>query len=180
MRSLAVAFALIFLAWPVSAADWPNAEAPVIPAAAGFVCIPGVEHAPAKDRIYRAVWDATRDADAPGHLLPAIDMAGSELNALGASRLPVSLARFVLVFHGPAVNGILDAEAYRAKFGVDNPNLEALAQMKKVGVEMFVCGQYLAAEKIDPRTLSKDVRVASDALLVLIEYQQDGYALMGF
>jgi intracellular sulfur oxidation DsrE/DsrF family protein len=52
--------------------------------------------------------------------------------------------------------------------------------MKKCGVEFFVCGQYLAGEKIDPKTLTRDVTIAADALLVLMEYQNKGYALLSF
>jgi intracellular sulfur oxidation DsrE/DsrF family protein len=52
--------------------------------------------------------------------------------------------------------------------------------MKKHDVEFFVCGQYLAGEKIDPKTLTPDVQLAADALLVLMQYQNKGYALMSF
>jgi intracellular sulfur oxidation DsrE/DsrF family protein len=52
--------------------------------------------------------------------------------------------------------------------------------MKKAGVELFVCGQNLAFAKIDPRSLTTDVTVASDALLVLMKYQNEGYALLSF
>jgi intracellular sulfur oxidation DsrE/DsrF family protein len=52
--------------------------------------------------------------------------------------------------------------------------------MKRRGVEFFVCGQYLAAEKIEPKTLLLVVTVAADALLVLIHYQNNGYALLSF
>jgi hypothetical protein len=38
--------------------------------------------------------------------------------------------------------------ATAARFGTSNPNLKAIAEMKKSGVEFFVCGQYLAAEKL--------------------------------
>ncbi len=55
-----------------------------------------------------------------------------------------------------------------------------IAAMKKAGVEFFVCGQYLAGEKIDPKTLTRDVTVAADALLVLMQYQNKGFALMIF
>ena len=90
-------------------------------------------------------------ADKPTQLLPALNMAGSELNALAFANVPVSNARFAIVFHGPAVDGILDNEHYKAKFGLDNPNLRVIAEMKKAGVEFFVCWQYLAGEKIDPK-----------------------------
>jgi intracellular sulfur oxidation DsrE/DsrF family protein len=142
--------------------------------------IPNAALAPTKTSNYRAIFDATRPADKPSELLPALNMAGSELNALAALKVPVTNARFAVVFHGPAVDGILDEAHYNAKFGTSNPNLKAIAEMKRRGVEFFVCGQYLAAEKIHPKTLLPEVTVAADALLVLIHYQNNGYALLSF
>ena len=46
--------------------------------------------------------------------------------------------------------------------------------------DLYVCEQYLAGEKIDPKTLVPDVTVAADALLVLMQYQNKGYALLSF
>jgi intracellular sulfur oxidation DsrE/DsrF family protein len=161
-------------------AQWPEPASPVVPEADGYVVIPNVAKAPTKTRVYRAVWDATQGADAPNHIIPALNMAGSELNALGASGMPVRNARFVVVFHGDAMDGILDDAHYRAKFGVANPNLSVLTAMKKAGVELYVCGQNMAFANVDPATITPLVTVASDALLVLMEYQNSGYALMSF
>jgi intracellular sulfur oxidation DsrE/DsrF family protein len=63
---------------------------------------------------------------------------------------------------------------------MNNPNLAAIAKMKKMGVEFYVCGQHLAGSNIDPATLSKDVTVAADAYLVLISFQNKGYGVMFF
>lgn len=94
--------------------------------------------------------------------------------------MPLKNAKFVVVFHGAAINGILNDASYKAKFGVSNPNLKTLAGLKKAGIELFVCGQNLAFENIEPKTLSPEVTVASDALIVLMTYQNEGYALMSF
>ena len=107
-------------------------------------------------------------------------MAGSELNALAVCGIPLTTAKFIIVFHGSAMNGILDDAHYKEKFGVLNPNLKILSELKKAGVKLFVCGQNLLAENIDPKIISPDVLVASDALIVLMTYQNDGYALMSF
>jgi intracellular sulfur oxidation DsrE/DsrF family protein len=103
-------------------------------------------------------------------------MSGSELNALATVNASLWNARFAIVFHGPAVDRILDDEHYRAKFGTTNPNLKPIAEVKKQGVEFFMCGQYLAGEKIDPKTLTPDVQLAADPLPGLMEYQNEGYA----
>lgn len=159
---------------------WPDPIADVVPGASGFVVIPGVAVPPMAQHTYKAVFDATRGATRPADLLPAIDMAGSELNAFGAMHVPLANARFAIIFHGDALDGILDDAHYRAKFGMANPNLKPLADMKRAGVKLYVCGQNLAFAKIDPATLSPDVTVASDALIVSMELQGQGYALLSY
>lgn len=159
---------------------WPAPQAPVISAADGYVAIPNVAVPPDKVHGYRAVFDATKRADKPSELMPALNMAGSELNAFGVAGVPLSRVKFVVVFHGAALDGILDDAHYRAKFGVANPNIAVLLQFKKAGVELLVCGQNLAFEHIDPKSLAPTVTVASDALIVLMTYQNRGYALLSF
>jgi intracellular sulfur oxidation DsrE/DsrF family protein len=173
-------FIILISTLAVAAAQWPPPKAPALAGADGYVEIPGAALAPTKNSTYRAIFDATRPADKPTELLPALNMAGSELNALTTASVPLANAKFAVVFHGPAVDGILDETHYNAKFGASNPNLKAIVEMKKRGVEFFVCGQYLAAEKIEPKTLLPEVTVAADALLVLIHYQNNGYALVSF
>jgi intracellular sulfur oxidation DsrE/DsrF family protein len=161
-------------------AQRPVAISPVIPEADGFVTIDGAAIPPQKSITYRAIFDATRAADAPAQILPALNMAGSELNALGASGVPITNAKFVVVVHGAAVNGLLDDEHYKARFGVPNPNLAVITGMVKAGVQIYVCGQQLALDGTDAKTLDPDVKVASDALIVLMTYQNQGYALLSF
>ena len=179
-RIALAALALTTVAPAHAAHRWPAPVSPAVKTASGFVVIPDAAVPPTSKRVYRAVYDATRAASKPADLAPAIDMAGSELNALGASRVPLANAQFVMVFHGDAVDAILNDASYRKKFGAANPNLPALADLKRAGVKLFVCGQYLAFAGIDPAALTKDVTVASDALIVLMQYQNDGYALLSF
>jgi intracellular sulfur oxidation DsrE/DsrF family protein len=183
MRKASAVFGLLVglgLAEQGIAQSWPAPAAPVVPEADGYVAIPKVALPPDPKHVYRALYDATQAADAPTQILPALNMAGSELNALGATGVPLANAKFVVVFHGAALDGILDDAHYKAKFGTSNPNLKVLSEMKKAGVELFVCGQNLAFVHLDPSAISPDVTVASDALIVSMKYQNDGYALMSF
>jgi intracellular sulfur oxidation DsrE/DsrF family protein len=172
--------ATISVAATRAAGEWPPPKAPVVPEADGYVVIPGAALTPQPSSTYHAIFDATRAADKPTGLVPALNMAGSEYNALGVAGTPLRNAKFVVVFHGDAMAGILDDAHYKARFGVANPNLSVIAELKKAGVELFVCGQNLAFEKIDPKTLTPNVTVASDALLVLMTYENKGYALISF
>jgi len=172
--------AMATLAQAAATTQWPAPLAPEIPAADGFIVIPGAAVAPDRSHTYRAIFDATQAANQPTQILPALNMAGSELNAFRVAHVPRANVKFVVVFHGAALDGILDEAHYRAKFGIENPNLPVLEQFKAAGAELFVCGQNLAAEHIDPPTLSPAVTVASDALIVLMTYQNHGYALLSF
>lgn len=176
----AVLLCLLMTVSIAAAAPWPTPTAPVIPTADGYAAIPGAALRPGHTHVYRAVFDATLGASKPDQLIPALNMAGSELNALGVEKVRLTNARFVVVFHGEALDGILDDAHYRARFGVHNPNLSVLAQLRKSGVKLFACGQNLIAANIDPTTLSPDVQVASDALIVLMVYQNRGYAMLSF
>jgi intracellular sulfur oxidation DsrE/DsrF family protein len=181
---LALAFLLslsaVAMAAPAGPAKWPAPKAAAVPQADGYVTIPGAAVPILKTRVYRAVFDATQPAGKPTDLVPALNMVGSELNALVASGVPLANAKFVVVFHGAAMNGILDEAHYKAKFGVSNPNLAVIEALEKAGTSLFVCGQNLAFEHINPMTLTPQVKVATDALIVLMTYQDEGYALLNF
>ncbi|HEX8172893.1 MAG TPA: DsrE family protein [Thermoanaerobaculia bacterium] len=182
MRTLvcsALALSLL-LAADAGAAGWPPPRSPVVAEADGYIDIPGAAVQPRKEHVYKAVFNATAAADAPSHLMPALNMAGSELNAFAVAKVPSRNVKFVVVFHGDAIDGILDDAHYRAKFNTPNPNLKVLHEMKAAGVKLYVCGQNLAFANIDPKSIASDVTVASDALIVLMEYQNDGYALLSF
>lgn len=159
---------------------WGKAKSPAVPEADGYVAIPNASHAPSKRMVYKAVFDATKAAEKPSELIPALNMAGSLLNDLAVAGVPLKNAQFAVVFHGAAVDALLNNAEYKKKFGVDNPNLRLIERLRSAGCETGVCGQYLAAMKVRPQSLTPKVPITADALLMLIEYQNRGYALMSF
>lgn len=163
-----------------SAFSQTNSPSPIIPEADGFIVIKDAKMQPDKNKIYKAVYDATKVSRDSTKILPALNNAGAVLNDLGVCGIPVNHAKFVIVFHGASVDGIRDNQHYKEKYGIDNPNLKVLTELKKAGVQLFVCGQYLLGENIDFKTISPDVSIASDALIVLLTFQNEGYALMNF
>lgn len=160
--------------------QWDAPVAGVIPEAQGYVFIPNAAVRPDKARTYRAIFDTTRTARDASEVLPGLNMAGAELNAFAANNIPLRNAKFVVIVHGAAVDGLLDEAHYRAKYKAPNPNLKLIADLKKAGVELYVCGQTLARERIAPNTIAPDVRIASAAAIVLMTYQNDGYALLTY
>lgn len=175
-----------FASLSLPAADLPAPVPAMISGALPYVPIPGVAAAPDRSRIYKVIFNVTRAAARPDQPVDGILFAATDLSALRGQGVPGSNTKFAMIVHGPggaglgAVDGILNNASYRAKFGVDNPNLTMLAALKQAGVEIMVCGQFLGAMKIDPKTVSPDVSVASEAFLTLITYQNNGYAVLEF
>ena len=178
MRGLALAISLALISTIAAGADTALIPPPAPPAS--YVAIPGAAIQPDQAHVYKAIFDATKVAEMPDKIVPAVDMLGAEQDALLGSKVPAKNVNLTVVFHGEAIDAVLNDAAYKARHGVPNPNLAAIATAKKRGAEIFVCGQQMRIDGITPAMLSPDVTVASDALIVLMTYQNRGYALMSF
>jgi len=159
----------------------PEQLRPVVPEADGWIDIPNAALRPDPKMTYRMVFDARKGGARPSDLVPAINLAASELNTFVAAKVPKAHYRIAMVFHGSAADdGLLDNAHYKAKYGVDNPNLKPLAQMRAAGVEIYVCGEQLIGDGLDFKWLTPDVTVANDGLLALTVFENKGYAILTF
>ena len=152
-----------------------------VPKADPDVAVPGSQFLASNRHDYRVVFEARRGADKPDQLVPAVNMAGSELNTLAAHGIRRSNVHFVVVFHTTASNeAVLDNAHYRARHGVDNPNLPVLEALRRQGVKLYVCGQSLLGDGVPLEAVSKEVTLAEDGVVVLMTYGAEGYAQLVF
>ena len=167
---------------PAGAADPPTRLVRSVTGADPYVAVPGGRFLADSRHLYNVVFEARRGADKPGELVPAVNMAGSELNTLAAHRVPAARVRFVLVFHTTASNeAVLNNATYRARHGIDNPNLPVLAQLRRQGVEVYVCGQSLLGDGVPLSAVDRSVAtIAEDGVVVLMTYGAMGYAQLVF
>ena len=85
--------------------------------------------------------------------------------------------KIAAVCHGAADKAVLSDAAYFARFKVAaNPNLPLIRDLKKAGVEVFVCGQSLHELGFEAAEVAEEAPVADSAMLVLVNKQADGYA----
>ena len=146
-----------------------------------YVAVPKASFLADNRHVYRVLFEGRHGADKPEQLAPVVNMAGTELNTLAAHRVTRANAHFVVVFHTSASDeAVLDNAHYRAKYGIDNPNLPALAALKREGVELFVCGQELLADGVPLDAVSPAVTIVEDGLVVLMTYGAQGYAHLTF
>jgi intracellular sulfur oxidation DsrE/DsrF family protein len=153
----------------------------VTPAIQGYGGVHPLPHAavqPNPKHRYKAIFDVTSHAKDPSGINPGLKHVARAVNAFASAGVPLSHLRFVAIVHGPATAAVLNDAAYQKYFNMDNPNAKMLAELKKAGVKVFVCGQAMYDLKYPLDAVSKDVRVALSALPTVVIYGDMGYAYM--
>jgi intracellular sulfur oxidation DsrE/DsrF family protein len=147
---------------------------PLIPGYGGLVQLPRAAEQPVPGA--RVIFDVTAAAKA-NEVNGGLTAVARLLNLYGAAGLTADDVRIAAVLHGEANKATLADKAYAARFHVAaNPNLPLIRDLKKAGVELFVCGQSLHQSGYPIDEVSNEVRVADSAMLVLINKQRGGYA----
>jgi intracellular sulfur oxidation DsrE/DsrF family protein len=172
----------------VGAAIIPAQAAPTD--AAGFWATPTIENygkihfladsafKPQPDHVYKVVFALTQAPAQPDKVNPALDHVARTVNLYVASGVPLDKLKFVAVAYGAATPLALDNAHYRAAFGVPNPNLQLIGELKKAGVTVAVCGQAVAEHHFSYDWIDPQVTLSLSALTTLSTLQQQGYALM--
>jgi len=88
--------------------------------------------------------------------------------------------KLALVIHGSAGKDMLSSEAYKARFGVENPNEALLAALRSNGVRVILCGQTASHRGLQQAELAPGVEVALSAMTALVALQSEGYQLISF
>jgi intracellular sulfur oxidation DsrE/DsrF family protein len=154
-----------------------NAPA-VITAAGAYHPLPKAAYQPDPAATYKVVFSLTKGSDKPDQINPSLERVARTVNLYAASGVPLDHLKFVAVASGGATSLVLDDEHYKAQFGTANPNLAAIAQLRKAGVDVAVCGQAMAEHHYQNDWASKDVTLSLSALTTITELEQKGYALL--
>lgn len=149
-----------------------------ITATGNYHPLPKAAYQPDPSATYKVVFSLTKNSDKPDQVNPALERVARTVNIYAGAGVPLDHLKFVAVAYGPATALVLDDEHYKAQFGVANPNLAVIAQLRKAGVDVAVCGQAMAEHHYPDEWASKDVTVSLSALTTITELEQQGYALM--
>ena len=130
-----------------------------------------------KNFVYNAVFDAAANPDETALNTGLVSVA-RYLNMHARNGVPPDNMNVAVVAHGPALKTMLSDDAYRARYGIDNPNSELLQKLHSAGVSFYVCGQSVAFGGFKKEELLHPAKVALSAMTMLTELQTDGYALL--
>jgi len=140
--------------------------------------LPDAAFKPDPGHTYKVVFSLTQAPKTPSDANPALDHVARTVNLYVAAGVPLSHLKFVAVAYGAATPLALDDAHYRAAYNVANPNLRLIAELKKAGVTVAVCGQAVAEHHFDYGWIAQDVTLALSGLTTVTTLQSQGYALM--
>lgn len=167
---------LIWVATTVVRAEEPTFVNPLIVDYGAIALQPDAAEQPRKGA--RIVFDIISDAK-PDELNKGLESVARYLNLNAQAGHAPSDVRLALVLHGPATKAALSDAAYISKTGAaKNLNLALVRELKKHGVEVFVCGQSLARNKFALTEVAPEFTVAASAMTVNVNKQIDGYAYL--
>ncbi len=94
-----------------------------------------------------------------------------------ASGIPVKNIVPVIIAHGTCLNAFRTNEAFKKKYGIDNPNMKLLDEFRAIGTRFIACGQAMQFFDVPKDALQPDVKISLTAQTVLTNYQLKGYVL---
>lgn len=152
---------------------------PVIQSGGGIFEVP--EQTPVIDKKlkYNIVFDIHEGMPKPDSLNSGLERMARIVNLYTDAGVPKQNINVSAVFHFTASPVILSDDAYRARFGVNNPNTKILNELAEYGAEFYICGQSLRARKLVDTPRNPNIKVVSAAIVYLTTMELKGYSIMG-
>lgn len=129
-----------------------------------------------RDLEYKVVIDVTDAVKDSTQIIRPLLEAARTYNLNIANGVPKRKMTMAIVVHGGAINAVLSEEAYLEKYGVPNPNIEAIRALKKEGVDIYICAQILSFRHVPEDAVFKSVDLAISARTALTTLDLKGYS----
>lgn len=129
---------------------------------------------------YKVVIDVFTGSDEPDKIVWGLNNVARMINLHAVSGLKMEQMSIVLAIHGAATYAVMDNKLYKKRFGIDNPNLPLIQELKKAGVKLAVCGQSLIGRDVPVKEVTKEVEIATSMLTTVTTHQLKGYAILKF
>ena len=150
---------------------------PALPSYGPFVEVDSTLPVP-KDHEYKVVFELTRASKSPEVYNDYVDSVARFINMHVAAGVPRENLDIKVVIHGQATLATMNDEAYRARYGVGNPNTALFEALSDFGVDIYVCGQAAFVLKVPHEQLAPRVELALSAMTAVALFQDEGYRLL--
>tara|TARA_R110002051_G_scaffold48308_2_gene95347 strand:- start:102877 stop:103404 length:528 start_codon:yes stop_codon:yes gene_type:complete len=158
----------------ISAQEWTT---PIIEGYGKIKEFKDVAVQPDASKKYNIVFDLKDERELEGINIGYFKIARM-INMLGAGGVSTDNINIVAAIHGGATFTALNDAKYQEKFEKENPDAAVIKLLKEYGVQFYVCAQATAARDINADDLNPNTELGLSAMMVLANYQLDGYILM--
>jgi intracellular sulfur oxidation DsrE/DsrF family protein len=144
--------------------------------------VPGAHELPDPTMDYKIAWGIGQGAEDPTtEVNPSLPVIARYVNTLAKWGVPESKRHIIVMFHqrSPDFDIVLSNEAFRAKYGKDNPNIPLMSALKDAGVEFRACGQAVVGRKIEMSDVNPDIQVDLWAMTSFMNLQMKGFVRTG-
>ena len=188
MRKTFICIAALFLAAtaghvPMVAQEGGKpAPALLVPGYEAARDVPGAAELPDPKIDYKVLFSVSNGAkDRDAEVNPMLPTIALYLNTLGKYGVPANHRHLVVMFHqrSPDFDIVMTNEAYKERYGKDNPNIALIHLLKQAGVEFRACGQALAGRKIDAKQVNPDIQIDLWAMTSMMNLQMKGFVRVG-
>jgi intracellular sulfur oxidation DsrE/DsrF family protein len=143
--------------------------------------IPNSHELPDPNTNYKVVFSVNRDPASPDEVNPMFNAIATYLNTLGKYGVPPENRNLIAMIHHrtEGFDIVMTNEAYRERYGRDNPNIEIIHKLRQAGVDIRLCGQGLIGREIDEKDVNPDIRIDLWAMTSIVNLELDGYVHIG-
>ncbi|SFN12608.1 DsrE/DsrF-like family protein [Candidatus Pantoea varia] len=99
-------------------------------------------------------------------------------NLYYAAGVPLDQLKFVVSINGDAVSSALNNNQFSKAYGVDNPNLKLISELKKAGVQVTICDQSVAFHQLDRNWIDPMVTHTISSGTTVATLENSGYAFL--
>jgi intracellular sulfur oxidation DsrE/DsrF family protein len=138
--------------------------------------VPFAEDRPDSTMTYKIVFEASHPIDSFSQIYPPLEYVARMYNLHVYGGVPQKNLDVVLVIAGFGIPTAMNNESYKKKYGVDNPNLKVLEELKAAGVKIVGCSQAMMKNSIDPSELNPIIKPIFSRFTTVSTYQLKGYA----
>jgi intracellular sulfur oxidation DsrE/DsrF family protein len=153
---------------------------PIIEPWGGTFEVPKGSFLPPPDADLKVKFDVGSPNDDPAKVNAKLDTVARFLNMHARAGLPGDRVKVAVVLHTTGAKDALGNAGYRARYGVDNPNLPLLEALDRAGVRIFVCGQSAASRGLKWDEIAPVAHVALSAMTAHAMLAREGYSTNPF
>jgi intracellular sulfur oxidation DsrE/DsrF family protein len=158
------------------------AEELAVPGYPAAVDVPGAHELPDPTVDYKIAWGIGQGAqDLTTEINPSLPTIARLVNTLAKWGVPKAKRQIIVMFHQRSddFDIVMTNDAFKTKYGKDNPNIALISALKEAGVEFRACGQAVVGRKIDPKDVNPDIQVDLWAMTSFMNLQMKGFVRVG-